>query len=93
MCTNEFSIGRLRGIHVSSNVSEAIRRILNLFIFFSKKISQILKGQNAYKLTKTKKTAFYVHKKHIRRRKSLAWHFVLFVFFMLFMLFMCIKNI
>ena len=36
---------------------------------------------------------FWAHKKHLRRRKSLAWRFVLFVVFVLFMLFMCVKNV
>ena len=45
----------------SSAVNEGIRAILNLFIFFFffyKKISHAEKAQNAYKRTKTKKTAF-----------------------------------
>ena len=45
----------------SSIVNEGIRVILNLFIiiiFFYKKISHEQKSKNAYKQTKTKKTAF-----------------------------------
>ena len=47
-----------QGVHVSSNINEVIRAILNLFIFFYKKISHIQKAQNVYKRIKTKKTAF-----------------------------------
>ena len=43
-------------------VNEGIRAILNLFVYyyycFYKKISHEQKAQNAYKRTKTKKTAF-----------------------------------
>ena len=37
------------------------------------------KAINAYKRTKTKKTAFYVHKKHLRGRKSLVCVLCFFV--------------
>ena len=67
--------------------NEGIRVILNLFIFFCKKISHAEKAQNAFKRTKTKKTAFLCTWKHLTRRKSLVWRFVLFVLFTLFMLF------
>ena len=68
-------------------VNEGIRALLNLFIFFYKKISHAQKAQNTYKRTKTKKQHFYAHKKYLRGRKSLVWRFVLFMFFMF------IKNI
>ena len=49
----------------SSNGNEVIRAILNLFIFFYKKISHTQKAQNAYKQTKTKNTAFFMRMKNI----------------------------
>ena len=46
-------------VAASSIINEGIRAFLNLLIFFfHKKISHAQKAQNAYKQTKTKKTAF-----------------------------------
>ena len=42
---------------------------------------------------KQRRQHFYAHKKHLRKRKWLAWRFVLLVLFMLFMLFMRVKKI
>ena len=42
--------------YASSNVNEVIRAVL--VAFCNKKISHAQKAQNAYKQTKTKKTAF-----------------------------------
>ena len=43
------------GVNVSSIVNEGIRAILNLFIFFYKKISHAQKAQKAQKLQKVQK--------------------------------------
>ena len=48
----------LRTIGDSSNINEVIRAILNLFVFFYKKILHTQKPQNAYKRIQAKKTAF-----------------------------------
>ena len=48
-------------VQLSSNVNEAIRAVLNLFIIiiiFYKKILHTQKAQLAYKQTKTEKAAF-----------------------------------
>ena len=37
MCTNKFSIGGLRGVHVGSSVYEVIRTICSMFISFVRK--------------------------------------------------------
>ena len=47
----------------------------------------------AFTCVKQKRQYSYAHKKHLRRRKSLVWRFVLYVLFVLFMLHMRIKNI
>ena len=47
----------------------------------------------AFLCVKQRRQHFYAHKKHLRRRKSLVWRFVLYVLFMLFTLYMRIKNI
>ena len=57
MCINKFSIGKLKGVHVSSIINEGIRAISTSF-FFNKKISHAQKAQKAHIPTKTKKTAF-----------------------------------
>ena len=49
---------------ISSNINEAIRAILNLFIFFYKKIPHTQKAQKAQKARNYKK-----HKKRKKRKK------------------------
>ena len=87
----QLSIGKLRGIHVSSIVNEGIRALLNFFIifFFTRRFHTHKKHKTHTSEQKQKKQHFYAHKKHLRGRKSLVWHFVLF---MLFMVFMFIQN-
>ena len=59
------------GVHVSSNINEVIRAILNLFFLqedFTHKKSRKRIQPNKNK----KENLFYEHKKHLRGRKSLA---------------------
>ena len=49
---------QVEGVHISSIVNEGIRALLNLSIFFNKKISHHKKHKKAYKRTKTKEAAF-----------------------------------
>ena len=66
-----------RGI-LSSNVNEVIRSVLN---FFYEKISRApKKHENPHNRTKIKKAAFYVHKKHLRGRKSIICLFAFLCF-------------
>ena len=62
----------MRVVHVSINMNEVIRAVLNfviyLFIFLQKKLlrtQKIEKEQNTYKRTKIKKAAFFMRLKNI----------------------------
>ena len=66
-------------VHVSSNVKEVIRAILNFFFFFYEKILHAQLAQKAYKQTKIKKAAFYALKKHLKGKKSLISLICIFV--------------
>ena len=63
MRTNKFSISRLRGVHVSSNINEVIRTILNLFIilFFTRRFHTHKKRKKKNKKRKKRKKK---HKKN-----------------------------
>ena len=74
MRTKKFSIGRLRGVHVSSIANEFIKAILELFIFFflREDFTRIKKHKKHTSEQKQKRQHFYAHKKYLRGRKSLV---------------------
>ena len=65
--------------HNSSNVNEAIRAILNLFvIFFYKKISHTQKAQNTYKRIIIKKDSIFMCIETSKRKKIACLTFCAF---------------
>ena len=63
----------------SSNINEVIRAILNLFFFLLLEDFKHIKSTKHIQANKNKKDSiFYVHKKYLRGRKLLVWHFVAF---------------
>ena len=70
---------------ISSNVNEVIRAVLN---FFYEKILHAQNAQNVHKRTKTKKSAFYAHKKRL-------FAYLCFLCFCLdaYLYFLCVQNL
>ena len=53
-------------LHLSSNVNEVIRAVLNVFIIFLRKyFTRTKKHKNAHKRTKIKKAAFFMRLENI----------------------------
>ena len=71
-------------VKLSSNVNEVIRAVLN---FFYEKILHAQNAQNVHKRTKTKKSAFYAHKKRL-------FAYLCFLCFCLdaYLYFLCVQN-
>ena len=90
---NKFSIGRLRGVHISNIVNEGIRPLLNLFIFFIFFIRRFHTHQK-HKMhaseQKQRRQHFYAHK-HIRGGKSLVCLFA-FLWFLCFLCFLVCET-
>ena len=72
-------------VKLSSNVNEVIRAVLN---FFYEKILHAQNAQNVHKRTKTKKSAFYAHKKRL-------FAYLCFLCFCLdaYLYFLCVQNL
>ena len=73
MRINKFSIGRLRGVHVSSIVDKGIRSLLNLFIiifFLQKDFTQTkrIKSIKSTKSTKCKQATLFLLDVFIRKK-------------------------
>ena len=73
-------------IHVSSNVNEVIRAVLNFLFFFTKRFH---KHKMHTSEQKQKRQHFYAHKKHLMRKKSLIRLFA----FLCFLCFLCVQNL
>ena len=95
MRINKFSIGRLRRVHVNSIVNEAIRAILNFFVFLfllflrEQKSIKSIKSTKSIKITKTQisKQATFLPLDVFYGHKNAAF----FVFVCALCFFLCVK--
>ena len=69
MHINKFSIGKLRGVPISSIVNEGIRAFLNLFIIFLQEDFTRRKSTKHKQATFLLLDLFYMHKNHKKHKK------------------------
>ena len=78
-------------VKLSSDINEVIRAVLN---FFYEKISHAQNAQIVHKRTKTKKAAFYAHKKRLFAYLCFLCFLCFFCFCLdAYLYFLCVQNL